>query len=304
MQAKEKLNTGKSSSQGCMPLTYCIIVNWNGWKDTIACLDSLKSQHYSNLKVIVVDNGSTNDSVQRIRQQHDWVTVIESGRNGGFAFGNNIGIRCALAEGAEYIWLLNNDTVVHVHTLQTLISTALSDPSLGEIGSVLLYAHAPNQVQAWGGGTINLWTSISRHYHAPINPNKLDYLTAASVLLPARTLEHVGLLDEEYFMYWEDVDLSYRIREAGWELGVSPNATLLHKEGGSSRGNKPKLDAQVTASGIRFLRKFAPFPVVPICMLVFGRAIRRFAQGRWNCGWNILFASLGQHKYASQIKRT
>ncbi len=93
------------------PDVTCILLNWNGWRDTVECLKALKECRYRNLTIIVVDNGSTNDSVARIRAAHPDVLLLESGKNLGFAGGNNIGIRYALAQGAEYVWLLNNDTV-------------------------------------------------------------------------------------------------------------------------------------------------------------------------------------------------
>ncbi len=94
------------------PTIVCVLVNWNGWQDTIACLNSLHAQSYPALQVIVVDNGSTNDSCQRIREAHPWVTLIETGRNLGFPGGCNAGTRLAMERGADYVWLLNNDTTV------------------------------------------------------------------------------------------------------------------------------------------------------------------------------------------------
>jgi GT2 family glycosyltransferase len=266
----------------------CILVNWNGWRDTVACVESLLRSDYSNLSILVVDNGSSDDSVPQLQAAFPWLEILNAGANLGFAAGNNVGIEIALKRGAIYVWLLNNDTIVDPHTLTALVSAAESDPSLGEIGSVLHYAHEPTRVQAWGGGKINLWTGMSRHYHGPVEADQLDFLTAASVLVPAAVLRQVGLLDDHYFMYWEDADLSLRIRAAGWKLGVAPNATLRHKEGGSTGQKSAAFDRYVGASGIRFLRKFAPIPIVPIFILMFGRAFRRFLRGDWKRGIAVL----------------
>jgi GT2 family glycosyltransferase len=265
------------------PVT-CIVVNWNGWRDTVACIESLLQSDYSNLSILVVDNGSSDGSVPQLRAAFPWLEILNAGANLGFAAGNNVGIEIALKRDAIYVWLLNNDTIVDPHTLTTLVSAAASDPSLGEIGSVLRYAHEPTRVQAWGGGKINLWTGMSRHYHGPVEADKLGFLTAASVLVPAAVFRRVGLLDDGYFMYWEDADLSFRIRAAGWKLGVAPDATLRHKEGGSTGQKSAALDRYVSASGIRFLRKFAPIPIVPILILMFGRSFRRFFRGDWKRG--------------------
>lgn len=270
------------------PTVFCIIVNWNGWADTLRCLDSLSQSHYRNLTILVVDNGSTNDSVARIRNAYPDLELIESPANLGFGSGNNLGIRKALERAADYVWLLNNDTIVEANTLTEMVLTAESHPELGQIGSVLYYAHAPNKVQAWGGGHINLWMGTSRHYCEPVDWKRLDFITAASVLIPSKVFRQVGLFDERYFMYWEDTDLSFRIREAGWKLGVAKNATLLHKEGASSRSKSPQFDRYITISGLRFARRFSFAPPVTEFMMVFGRAFRRFLVGQWRRGWAVL----------------
>ena len=267
---------------------YCIVVNWNGWTDTLQCLDSLSRSDYANLTVLVVDNGSTNDSVVRIAAAYPKLEVIESSNNLGFGAGNNLGIRRAIEHGAEYVWLLNNDTVVTPDTLTALVSLAQAHPELGQIGSVLHYAHAPEKVAAWGGGQVNLWMGTSRHSIEPIAWEQLDFLTAASVLIPTRVLKEVGLFDERYFMYWEDTDLSFRIRRAGWKLGVAKGSTLLHKESASSRAKSPQFDKYITISGLRFARLFSPAPQLTGFMMVFGRAVRRFLAGEWQRGWAVL----------------
>jgi GT2 family glycosyltransferase len=223
-----------------------------------------------------------------IQEQHPWVEILETHANLGFAGGNNEGIRLALGRDAKYIWLLNNDTTVEPQTLSALVAAAEVDPSLGEIGSVLYYADQPDTVQAWGGGAINLWSGTSRHYHEPVASEKLDYLTGASVLIPSHVLRKVGLLDEGYFMYWEDTDFSYRIRASGWKLGIAASARLLHKESASSGRKSPIMERYVSVSGIRFLSKYAPIPWVPIFFLIFGRAARRFLVFEWERGWAIL----------------
>lgn len=137
------------------PGVWCVIVNWNGWADTLDCLASLRTQTYGNLTAVVVDNGSTNDSVERIRSAFPEVKVIETGKNLGFPTGCNVGIRAALEANAEFVWLLNNDTVCPPDTLDKLMRRATTHPEAGLVGSVLLYAHNPTLVQAWGGGRSN-----------------------------------------------------------------------------------------------------------------------------------------------------
>ncbi len=275
------------------PSVICVIVNWNGWRDTVACLKSLQNSDYPSCSVVVVDNGSTDDSVFRIRETHPWAKILETHANLGFSGGNNYGIRLALDKNVKFVWLLNNDTIVFKHTLREMVAVAEQNPSLGEIGSVLYYADEPTKVQAWGGGKVDLWIGTSHHFHEPVSSDALDYITAASVLIPTETFRQVGLFDERYFMYWEDTDFSYRIRAAGWKLGVAPSATVLHKENASTGRKNPIMDRYVTASGIRFFAKFAPLPWIPIFFLVVCRSIKRFLMFEWRRGWAILSALRG-----------
>jgi GT2 family glycosyltransferase len=271
-----------------LPSVVCVIVNWNGWVDTLQCIESLQHSDHKNLSLILVDNGSTDGSVARIREAFPDLEIVEKPVNLGFGAGNNLGIRLALERGASYVWLLNNDTIVRPDTLTALLRTAQADPSLGAVGSVLYYAHAPDRVQAWGGGKINLWTGTSRHHHQPVAEDDLDFLTAASILFPANVLRTVGVFDERYFMYWEDTDLSFRIRAAGWRLGVAVDAKLLHKEATSTGAKSPIFDRYVTVYGVKFLRQHAPLPIVPIFVTVFVRALKRFLQGDFQRGWTVL----------------
>lgn len=125
-------------------------MNWNGWRDTLDCLASLREQEYSNLQILVVDNGSTDDSVERIRSAFPEARLIETGKNIGFPSGCNVELRAALAGSAEFLWLLNNDTVCPPDTLRKLVRRAMASPEAGLVGTVLLHAHDPTKVQAWG----------------------------------------------------------------------------------------------------------------------------------------------------------
>jgi len=263
------------------PKVACILLNWNGWRDTLACLAALRRLNYPNVAIIVVDNGSTDDSVKMIRDASPGVRLIESGGNLGFAAGNNVGIRLALQMDCDYIWLLNNDTEPDPMALTELVLKAVSEPRLGEIGSVLLYAHDATQVQAWGGGRVSLWTGRSLHAKAARPDDWFQYLTAASVLLRRAALEDVGLLDEGFFLYWEDGDLSFRLRNKGWALGVAAGSFVLHKEHASTNRNRRVIDRYVISSGIRFLMKHAPAPALSIPLFLCLRIGRRLLSGQF-----------------------
>jgi GT2 family glycosyltransferase len=268
------------SKHKCGPLVIVILLNWHGWQDTIACLDSLESLEYTNYRVLVVDNGSTDDSVARIRAAHPGIPILETGRNLGFSGGCNVGIRRALEEGADYVWLLNNDTTVDPQALTAMISVAEADPGVGAVGSVLYYLDSPKDIQAWGGGRVCFWTGRSRHLLNPVTGAWLHYLTAASILLRRRALDEVGLLDENtFFMYWEDADFSFRLRKAGWRLAVADQSIVLHREHAATGKGSPLLDYYFNESAVRFFRRYAPIPAWPISIGVLGRLAKRVLRG-------------------------
>jgi GT2 family glycosyltransferase len=255
------------------------VLNWNGWADTLPCLASLVEQDYPALRILVVDNGSTDDSVARIRAAFPQITVLEAGANLGFPSGCNLGIRQAMREGAEFIWLLNNDTVAPPDTCSKLVAKARSQPSAGLIGSVLYFMHNPAEVQAWGGGNLTIWLGYNTHFLAPAPLGHHSYLTFASVLIPRQVIQKVGLLYEGYFMYWEDGDYSLRVTRAGYSLAVAEDTAILHKEGGSAAPRSPVIDRYSLASGLNFIRRHAAFPAVSMVLYLStrlaGRLLRR-----------------------------
>ena len=264
------------------PRVACVLVNWNGWQDTLVCLSSLRAQDYPHLQVIVVDNGSTDASVERIQAAHPWVTLHQTGSNLGFARGSNAGARLAYQRGADLVWLLNNDTSAPPDTLSLLVSTALAHPEAGAIGSVLYYMHAPHQVQAWGGGSVRLTTAYTRHFTAPASFTPANtFLTGASLLLPRRTLEQVGLFFEGFFMYCDDSDLCLRLHRAGLPLVVCAETAILHKEGGSSPKRSPLIDRFATTSTLRLLQRAAPLPLLSMAAYLTLRLGNRLLRGRF-----------------------
>ena len=263
-------------------LVVCVVVNWNGWEDTVNCLTSLREQDYPAFEVIVVENGSTNDSAERIRAAHPWAKVIETGKNFGFPTGCNVGSRAAYAGGAEWIWLLNNDTVAPPDTLSKLIAKAQANPQAGAIGSVLYYMHDPSEVQAWGGGSINLRSGYVSHYRSPADFRKeTTFFTGASLLLPRRICEEVGIFYEGFFMYCDDSDLCLRIHRAGYPLVIAESTAILHKEGGSSPKRNPLIDQFATTSMLRLLRRHASRPELSQLIYLSLRFLNRASRAHW-----------------------
>lgn len=264
-----------------------IVLNWNGWRDTLECLVSLEKLAYPNYEVVVVDNGSTDGSEERIRERFPDVSVLQTGTNLGFAVGNNVGIEYAIQHDTGYVWLLNNDTIVDSEALTEMVAVAESDEEIGLVGSSLYYFHDPKSLQAFGGGVVNWWSGTNRLLKAPANA-RLDFVTGASVLIKRSVVESIGPLDGSYFFYWEDVAYSRRAVEAGWKLGVAARSRILHKEGGTvSEGARIKSlasDKYMVGSTIRFFGEHGG-SLWPISTLVYiagmtANRLRRRQAGR------------------------
>lgn len=257
-----------------------VVLNWNGWKDTVACLVSLRQQDYPNFNLIVVDNGSTDGSVEQIMQAMPTVELLQTGANLGFGGGCNVGIRHALARGADYVWLINSDSVADIHALSGLVRVAETNLALGGVGSVLYEADTVDQVQLWGGGRVQLWSGQSRHRQSP---GPLDFISGASVLLRRAAIEEVGLFDQAaFFMYWEDTDLAFRLRKAGWALAVAGDSRVWHKQSASLGKRSLLLDEYFTRSGVRFLRRHAPIPFISITFMLGRLLAKRVIMGEFS----------------------
>lgn len=264
-------------------MIYVIVLNWNGAADTMACLDSLAKLDGALPKVIVCDNASTDDSWQRLQtyvQQQSALDIqlLQTGANLGFAGGNNVGLRLALVDPAmTFAWLLNNDTQVAPGALDALVRCMRDQPNIGICGSTLLYMNAPNLIQAVGG-QYNSWLGTSRHIlsHqqysqrtcASVNPADFDYVVGASMFVRRSVLETVGLLNDGYFLYCEEIDWAVRLKRLmpGVTLGYAPDSLVYHKEGASTgAGNQAKKtyrffsDYFFITSRIKFSRKHFRF---------------------------------------------
>ena len=255
------------------PRVNCIVVNWNGWRDTLECQNALKKCTYPSLSLIVVDNGSTDDSVAQIRAAFPGVLLLESGRNLGFAGGNNIGIRHGLGQ-ADYVWLLNNDTKPAPDALSALVAKANTDEQIGAVASICYYADSPSNVQVWAGARVNLWFGYCRNATEPQKDEWFDALYGASMLIRRAPLEDVGLLDQGFFLYCEETEFCLRLRKNGWRLAAAPDSMVLHKAGASS-GMSALRDRYFTASGLRILRLHSTAPSLAMASFVTLRMARR-----------------------------
>jgi hypothetical protein len=241
-----------------------VLLNWNGWRDTCACLQSLSLLCSHDFDAIVVDNASTDESPSHIANAFPEITILETSRNLGFAGGCNVGIRHLLDRDCDLFWLLNNDTVVEFGALQALLDKARDDKRLGAIGSAIHCADNGNRLQAWGGGYINFWLGRSRHFVRPVPDQSLEFITGASMMIRREAIEDIGLLDERFFMYWEDADYCFRLRAAGWRLGVAGDSRIRHKGSASVGRGSANMDRYFNASAARFFEKHAPTPGIAV----------------------------------------
>ena len=218
--------------------TSVIVLNWNGLKDTIECLESLRRITYPDYQVLVVDNGSTGDDAKVLRERFgDYIHIIENDRNYGFAEGNNIGMRYALANlDPGYLLLMNNDITVEPTFLSELVAAAQSDAKAGLLGPLIYDYHRPDVVRGTGyGQKISWWRGTtpgvmsSKPKHETSGVLETDCLEGSCMLIPRRVLEEVGMLDTEYFAYWEETDWCVRIRKAGYKVSCVISSKIWHK---------------------------------------------------------------------------
>lgn len=264
------------SNEASTPYVQVVIVNWNGCQDTIACTTALARLDYPRFAVTVVDNGSTDDSPDTLSRVPN-LELLRLSTNQGFGPANNVAINIGLNRGFEFFWLLNNDTRPDPNALTALVRTAEANPSLGAVGSLVVDMEDPSHVQAAGGGIIRL----GRPRHLKQTGTPPQYLFGASMLIRAAALRSVGSFDERFFMYWEDADLSLRIRQAGWHLGVSRASVVRHKGSASLHGRPQILDYHFNRSASLFFRKHSRIALLPLITGTGGRTAKRLLAGKF-----------------------
>lgn len=248
-----------------IPLTYIVLLTWNLWEETEACLRSLLSVIDENCRVLVADNGSTDGTPENIRRRFPQIEVHENGNNLGFPAGNNVGIRCALAAGADYVILLNNDTVVDPSFAEELVATAQRNPSAGMINSLIYFYDRPSVVW-FAGGNISTWTGRSRHA-GYLQADRGQFTgdvpigrpCACSLLVTRRFLETVGLMREGLFLYGEEIDWMLRARRLGFQCVLATRSKVWHKVSSSTKASlQPVFLYYSTRNMLTVLRDEAP----------------------------------------------
>lgn len=226
------------------PRVTVIVLNWNGCDDTLECVEALRKLSYPNYNIVIIDNGSTDGSEEIFRKKFPELTVLRSDVNLGFAGGSNMGLRYALKSDADYVLLLNNDTVTAPDFISELVRVAESDSRIGMLSSKIYFYDRPGII--WYAGA-SFHTGVGwgrlRGYNTPDNGQfntveETERASGCSLLATRELCEKVGLLDEKYFCYCEDLDWGLRARRAGFRIMYVPSSKVWHKVSKSTGGNR------------------------------------------------------------------
>ncbi len=275
------------------PKVYIIVLNYNGWKDTIACVSSLLSLNYDNYHVIILDNASTDESEKELlnwinTQENSRIEYIQVGINKGFAGGNNVGLKYALRDSnMKYAWILNNDTIVDSMALQEMVAAMESDCRIGVCGSKLMYEWDRSRVQGYGA-QYNKYTGGNVSITNQKEINKIDYVIGASMLVNRSFLEEIGLLCEDYFLYFEELDWALRAK-GKYSIACAPDSIVYHKQGASIGGNdlyvtkRSKLsDYYSIRNRILFTKKYYPWCLPTVYLGLCWAIVNRVRRKQWN----------------------
>ena len=229
------MDQARGDQQVMQPLVCIIVLNWNGRNDTLECLESIARVDYPNFEVVVADNGSTDGSVEAVERCHPGVRIIENRANLGFAEGNNGAIRHALETGADFIFLLNNDTVVDPGVVTEFVRAAQQMPQAGVFGAKI-YHHADSRRLWYAGGYWDSRTLSFNEYGAgEIDRGQYDVLTetewviGCAMFIRAEVFRKVGLLEPRFFLNNEEIDFCSRAKRAGFLCSYVPGARVWHK---------------------------------------------------------------------------
>lgn len=282
------------------PQIYIIILTWNNWEDTAVCLGALPQLTYSSYQVVVVDNGSTDETVAHIQDTYPNIHLIQNGRNLGFAAAANIGMQYALDQQADYVFLLNNDAIVSPALLDELMEQVVNLADMGIVTPPLSYRDDPQTL--WFAGSKRHWLTLESVDFGPIGPRQhsdvdtchvVDYIFGTAMLIPTTVLQHVGLFDENMYLYYEDMDLSLRMQTAGYKLYYIPTSSVQHGVSGSTRTLSNMRYYYKARSSVIFFRKHTSgwrrLFIIPYRL---ASALRTISRLGYHKQWNVVQAYL------------
>lgn len=258
-----------------------IILNFNGGEVTLDCLNSFNNHASMNfqLDVIIVDNASTDDSVNSIKKKYPEITVLQNKTNLGFSEGNNVGIQYALNGGADYFFILNNDTILSKNCLNELVEVAQKEKKGGIFGPKIYFAagfefhkeryklHDLGKVLWYAGGKVD-WDNVlashrgvdevdSGQYDLQI---KTPFVTGCAMFVRREVFETVGFFDPKFFLYYEDVDFCKRVAQKGWDILYVPTSTLWHKNAQTAAGSGSDIQSYyITRNRLLIGMRYAPW---------------------------------------------
>ena len=221
-----------------------VVLNWNGKKDTLACLTSLQKLTYANHFVVLVDNGSTDGTLESVRATFPQIQTLALPSNLGFAGGNNPGITFALEQGADIIVLLNNDTIVATDLLESFVQGFEREPRAGILGAKIYLFDIQDTLDHYGGVWIKKKADVHlvgyrEKDHEAASAPSVDYACGACIAIKRPVFVAIGLLETRYFLYWEENDFCLRAKRAGFHTFVCPAAKIWHKVSASVVGGRP-----------------------------------------------------------------
>ena len=243
------------------PTVALVILNWNNPEDTLACLRSVAKLDNPLLRVIVVDNGSTDDSVGRVRNEHPSIALIEIGANLGYAAGNNVGSRFALSYDVDYVCIINNDVIVTPDFLAPMVD-AMAANDVGVITPLVALMAKPDTIWALGSA-VDRKTGIVTRQHAgqevavlqPHPPFDVDIASGAAMLIKRAVLERVGYLDEAFYLYYEETDWCLQVRRAGYRILAVPASVVYHRVSATLGQESPITDYYMLRNHLRFISR-------------------------------------------------
>jgi len=242
------------------PFIVVIILNTNRRYDTLECLKSVTSNNYPSYRVIVLDNASTDGSVEAIQNEFSNVQIVKLEKNLGYTGNNNVGFQKALEQGADWVLVLNEDTTMAPDCIDLLVKAGERDEKIGIVGPMVYHYDEPEVIQSAGAEMDRLWKSRHRGMNEDdqgqfSQSREVDWVSGCALLIRRKVLEHLGRFDERFFYYNEEVDLCFRARRSGWKVLFDPEAKLWHKGVQRKYSPSPSVTYYDTRNYLLFLEK-------------------------------------------------
>lgn len=259
------------------PRVSIVILNWNSYQVTLDCLLSLQKIDYPNFEMVVVDNGSVDGSPAKLLKNVPEIRLIQNPTNLGFAGGCNVGMRDALHRGTGYILLLNNDTIVSPDFLSQLVRVAESDEKIGAVSPKVLFFDHPDRLN-YAGGEHTRWRLFPKVFGLrQLDDGRYDklrevsFLTGCAFLIKAEVVRKIGVMEEIYFHFYEDIEWSLRVVKAGFTAFYVPSAKIWHKEHYVTDKNQGNgfIEFNLARANMIFARKHVPLRLWPLKMPFF-----------------------------------